>query len=80
MTDLPLLTRPSEKRDRTRDRTRLHVHAERIMASSMAISNSPHSVKSRDTRMRLERSWKEDINWDLYPPTLKLVSEVCKLN
>ena len=40
----------------------------------MASSSSPHSIKSRDTRLRLERAWKEDINWDLYPTVLRTVS------
>ena len=40
----------------------------------MASCNSPHSARSRDTRLRLERAWKEDINWDLYPTALSTVS------
>ena len=33
----------------------------------MASYNSPSFVKGKDTRIRLEKCWEEDINWDLYP-------------
>ena len=34
---------------------------------------SPSSLKGRDTRLRLEKCWEEDIKWDLYPSVLREV-------
>ena len=30
-------------------------------------------AKLKETRLRLEKAWETDINWNLYPPALKEV-------
>ena len=38
--------------------------------------NTPKRINlmGKETRERLERCWKEDIDWDLYPEPLKKVN------